>query len=419
MDPDHEILIDDDKPRKTKVSASSGKRDQGRLLFIWVGYLTVVVILVAVVANFGVGKTLLKTEMAEHWKPAKDVNSNSSTAVAKVNSQAASLERTYNQVASMMDKVTVSITSSGFGDIAQYRKIGSGVIVTPQHVLTNLHVVKGASRLNVTLYQPAKESYPAQLVAQDTVNDLAILKIQGAASLPCARLGNSDVVDAGDIVFSMGNPLGFGNTITSGIITDTAQAFSAGGLTFEGMFQTNTDIHEGSSGGPLANLAGEVIGINTAIYAPNGKFTGIGFATPISRASTMLQRVGVDAATDVKLAASGCFVGPAAGCTLAASGCFVGPAAGCTLVAGTTPLTPDQASVALGTMLRCPTCYAEQYVRCPSCKERMVADPAGKGLMCPQGHVAGSSYPPCSVCGTQMVAALDKSYAQNPYSLAA
>ena len=402
MGADHEIFVDTDKPRK--ASASSGKRDQARLLFIWVGYLTVVVVLVAVVANFGVGKTLLRTEMVEHWKPARDAKSNLSPTAVAVNSQAANLERTYNQVARTMDEVTVSITSSGFGDISQYRRIGSGVMVSPQHVLSNLHVVKGASRLNVTVYQPTKESYPAQLVAQDTVNDLALLKIQGAPNLPCARLGNSDLVDAADIVFSIGNPLGFGNTITSGIIADTGQAFSAGGLTFEDMFQTNTDIHEGSSGGPLANLSGEVIGINTAIYAPNGKFTGIGFATPINRALGILQRGGISSAPDVKLAASGCFVGPAAGCTLAA---------------GTTPPAPDRVVAALGTMLRCPTCYSGRYVRCPACRERMLTNSAGNGLVCPQGHVTGAGYPPCSVCGTQMVAATDKSYTQNPYSLAA
>ena len=407
MDPGQEILFDTDK-KPRKASASSGKRDHAKLLFTWVAYLTAVVILVAVVANFGLGKTLLKTEMAEHWKPARDPGSPPSPTAVAVNSSTASLERTYNQVAREADKVTVSITSSGFGDISQYRKIGSGVIVIPQHVLTNLHVVKGASRLNVTVYQPVKESFPAQLIAQDTVNDLAILKIQGATTLPSARLGNSDVVDAGDIVFSMGNPLGFGNTITSGIITDTGQAFSAGGLTFENMFQTNTDIHEGSSGGPLVNISGEVIGINTAVYAPQGKFTDIGFATPINRASVMLQRVGVSTASAVKLAASGCFVGPAAGCTLAAATTPLAPL-----------LAPGQAVAVLGTMLRCPTCYSELYTRCPVCKERMLTDSTGRGMICPQGHVTGAGYPPCQVCGTQLVAALDTSYARNPFSLAA
>jgi len=404
MDSDQDIFIDTDKPRRKP--ASSGKPDQGKRLFIWVGYLTVIVILVAVVANFSVGKTLLKTEMAEHWSPPDAAQPNQAPAVVNVNSQAASLERTYNQVARAMDQVTVSITSSGLEGLTQYRKIGSGVIVAPQHVLTNLHVVKDAASLSVTVYQPAKTSYPAVLVAKDAVNDLAILQIQSDKRFPCARLGNSDMVDAGDIVFSMGNPLGFGNTITSGIVTDTGQAFSAGGSTFKNMFQTNTDIHEGSSGGPLVNISGEVIGINTAIYAPNGKFTDIGFATPIKRALAMLQHEGLNAVPDMKLAAGGCFVGP------------VGTP-GCTLAAATTPFAPGQASGVLGTQFRCPACNATRYSRCPTCRERLVMDPAGTGLMCPNGHMTGVNSPPCAVCGTQTVAVMDKSYARNPYSLAA
>ncbi|MFC1587689.1 S1C family serine protease [Planctomycetota bacterium] len=408
--------MDNDQNKAEEINNSNRKRMQPlkkrqleKFFFIWVGCLSAVVIIVAVVANFNIGKESVKTEMSEHWSPSASNNSGQAPIHMNAGSQAASLEHTYNMIARTMSKVTVSITGGRLQNNTSYNVIGSGVFISHEHILTNRHVVEKASPLNVTVYDPAKTSYPAELVGVDRANDLAVLKIQAGRSFPFARLGNSDVVDAGDIVFSVGNPLGFGNTITSGIISDRSQSFNAGGNNFRNMFQTNTDIHEGSSGGPLVNISGEVIGINTAIYAPNGNFTGIGFATPINRASTLFQQTGLNTGKNMQLAASGCFVNPTTpNCTLAAG------------IPNTTPFSSQRNHPALGTILRCPNCNSSRYFRCPVSRRRLVLDANGRHLVCPVGHANGGiSSINCPGCQMPMVVAGNNSYAQNPYSMAA
>ena len=381
-----------------KMAAKADARksfDGNKFLLYWIGGLSAVIIVTVLIASLNVGKKTLKSEMTEHWHPSQQAGVSQGAPGAGAGSQAARLEGTYNQIAQSMNKVTASITGSRSRQGASGRIIGSGVFVGPQYLLSNLHVVQDAQTLDVTVYDPQKTSYPAVVVWTDPANDLAILKLQTVRTFPVARLGNSDPVDAGDIVFSVGNPLGFGNTITSGIISDKNRSFNAGGMTYHNMFQTSTDINEGSSGGPLVNIAGEVIGINTAIYAPNGCFTGIGFAVPIKRASPFLQQAGIsmgqnpataDNLPNSTLAAGGCpgFAGCQPVATLAA-GCTwaVGNPA---TAAGTAANITDSSglNITSATPRRCPTCNALLYVRCQNCQRRMLRDSAGNWI-CPLG----------------------------------
>jgi len=386
-----------------------------KLLFIWVGCLTVVVIGVSVIANFGLGVKLIKAEVAEHFVPSENegvtpsgANPRSLTPVpVDSGPNAATLEKTYNRIARTISKVTVGISGANPQPNGPDVTVGSGFLVAPQHVLTNLHVVTSAQVPCVILYDPVRETYPAVLVHQDPANDLALLKIQTDKIFPFARLGNSELVDVGDIVFSVGSALGFSNTVTAGMVSSNRRSFSAGGKLFSDMLQTNTDIHPGSSGGPLVNISGEVVGVNTAVYSPNGAFTGIGFATPINRANNLMSQAGLSSTPNAQLAASGCFVAPnVPACTLAAGG-VTSPAP--------VPL-PPQGVDALNTAVRCPTCgtcqFVNQSLRCPTCRKRMVTDPSGMSFACPAGHVSGAIYNVmCAGCGT--------SYSVNPYSLAA
>ncbi|MCG6552102.1 MAG: trypsin-like peptidase domain-containing protein [Candidatus Magnetominusculus sp. LBB02] len=177
--------------------------------------------------------------------------------------------------------------------VVNYTRVGSGIIVEPTgFVLTSFHVIEGAASFKGTVYGAggAKE-YPMKVVNVDKSTDLALLRIQGDGPFPTAVLGDSDVVRSGDVVLAMGSPFGFDQTITSGIISGRDRSVSIGGKVYEGMFQTDTPINKGNSGGPLVNARGEVIGINTAIYSPTGSFSGIAFSIPVNMAATLVAGV--------------------------------------------------------------------------------------------------------------------------------
>lgn len=161
--------------------------------------------------------------------------------------------------------------------------VGSGVIIDASgYILTNNHIIENANNIIVTTISGSK--YRAEVKFSDAGNDLAILKINSAAKFPAAVLGNSDIIQEGDIVLAVGNPFGLNQTVTSGIISDSNRSVNIGGAMHRGLIQTDAAINRGSSGGPLVNIKGEVIGINSAIYSMTGDFTGIGFAIPINRA---------------------------------------------------------------------------------------------------------------------------------------
>jgi len=164
---------------------------------------------------------------------------------------------------------------------------GSGVIVNSQgYILTNHHVVHGARNITVTLsLGEISKKYPAELIDEAPELDFAILKIvaNGEVFTP-APIGNSTQVSVGDEVLAIGSPFGLQQTVTSGIVSNTRRTLTVGNKTFNNFIQTDAPINPGSSGGPLVNVNGEIIGITTAIYSPTQAFSGIGFASPIDPA---------------------------------------------------------------------------------------------------------------------------------------
>ncbi|OVE75557.1 hypothetical protein BVX98_07480 [bacterium F11] len=166
----------------------------------------------------------------------------------------------------------------------KHEGMGSGVIVDPRgYVLTNEHVISGAQDITVRLSHPKEKEYKAKVIGKDPYSDLAVLKIKSGKDLPYVPLGDSDEIEIGDWVIAVGSPFGLEQTVTAGIISAVRQTLNIEGRTHNNMIQTDAAINRGNSGGPLVNLKGEVIGINTAIYAPTGVFAGIGFAIPSNR----------------------------------------------------------------------------------------------------------------------------------------
>lgn len=161
--------------------------------------------------------------------------------------------------------------------------IGSGIIVDPAgYIITNYHIITTANDIVVTTANGNK--YRAEVKFTDVPGDLAILKINSPTPFPAATLGDSDMIQDGDIVLAVGSPFGLDQTVTSGIISNSNRSAMIGGQQFNSLIQTDAAINRGSSGGPLVNIRGEIIGINTAIYSLSGDFTGVGFAIPINRA---------------------------------------------------------------------------------------------------------------------------------------
>ena len=174
-----------------------------------------------------------------------------------------------------------------------YTRVGSGVIIDSNgYVLSSLHVIKGASVLKATVYgKNGSREYPLKVVNADKKTDLVLLRIQGEERFPYATLGDSDMMRTGDVVLAMGSPFGFDQTITAGIISSRHRTLHIGNEIYEDIIQTDTPINKGNSGGPLVNVRGEVIGLNTAIYSPTGSFSGIGFSIPSNSASTLVAGV--------------------------------------------------------------------------------------------------------------------------------
>src|ERR1700682_2016880 len=163
--------------------------------------------------------------------------------------------------------------------------LGSGVVVTGEgHIITNNHVVDQVDEIEVQLSDGRTKK--ARLVGSDAVVDLAVLKVDEAGLKPL-KLGDSDAMQAGDFVLAIGNPFGFEETVTDGIISSKGRPNRVDG--FGDYLQTNAAINPGNSGGPLVNLRGEIIGINTAIISRSGGSQGIGFAIPSNSVKTALE----------------------------------------------------------------------------------------------------------------------------------
>jgi len=188
---------------------------------------------------------------------------------------------------------TVNITSivyreGWFFQMYPGKDTGSGFIISSDgRILTNFHVVSGGHQLTVTLTN--KKQYKARVLFTDRGNDLALVKIEPRETLPVLRLGDSDPLQVGQKVLAIGNPFGLEGTLTTGVVSSLDRSISdENDRKLEHMIQTDAAINPGNSGGPLLDSHGNVIGINTAIYGPQGNI-GIGFAMPINRAKAMLE----------------------------------------------------------------------------------------------------------------------------------
>lgn len=163
--------------------------------------------------------------------------------------------------------------------------LGSGFIIDPAgYIVTNNHVVDGAHKITVTLDDGS--SHSAKLIGRDVKTDLALLKIEAGQTLPYVAFGESAKEQVGDWVIAVGNPFGLGGTVTAGIVS--AHGRNINGGPYDDFLQIDAPINPGNSGGPLFNQSGQVIGIDTAIYSPNGGSVGIGFAIPSDLAAQVI-----------------------------------------------------------------------------------------------------------------------------------
>jgi serine protease Do len=165
------------------------------------------------------------------------------------------------------------------------QSLGSGFIIDPAgYIVTNNHVIEGADEITVILSDMT--SMPATLVGHDDKTDLALLKVNSKQPLSVAKLGDSDKARVGDLVMAIGDPFGLGGTVTTGIVSARNRDINSG--PYDDFIQTDAPINRGNSGGPLFNMDGEVIGINSAIYSPTGGSVGIGFSIPANAAKTVI-----------------------------------------------------------------------------------------------------------------------------------
>lgn len=170
----------------------------------------------------------------------------------------------------------------------EVQSLGSGFIIDAAgYVVTNNHVIADADEVSIKLHDETE--LKAEIVGRDSKTDLALLKVKSAKPLPYVSFGNSDTARVGDWVVVIGNPFGLGGSVSAGIISARSRSINAG--PFDDFLQTDAAINRGNSGGPMFNMNGEVIGINTAIFSPTGGNIGIGFAVPSALAQPTLDQL--------------------------------------------------------------------------------------------------------------------------------
>ena len=174
-------------------------------------------------------------------------------------------------------------------ELRRRQSVGSGVIVDGRRglVLTNAHVIEDARDITVTLKD--RRSFKARLIGRDLGTDIAVLQMMPVDS-PRIAFANSNELEVGDFVLAIGNPFGLGQTVTSGIVSAVGRTGIADDSLGE-LIQTDASINPGNSGGPLIDLAGRIVGINTALIGPSGGNVGIGFAVPGNRVQRAMQRI--------------------------------------------------------------------------------------------------------------------------------
>lgn len=166
--------------------------------------------------------------------------------------------------------------------------LGSGFIIDKDgYIVTNFHVIEQADEITVTFSDDTKAK--AKVIGRDSKTDIALLKVDSKKPLPFVKWGNSDALRVGDWVVAIGNPFGLGGSVSAGILSARARDINAG--PFDDFLQTDAAINRGNSGGPLFNMQGEVVGINSAIFSPSGGNVGVGFAVPSSLAWPVIQQL--------------------------------------------------------------------------------------------------------------------------------
>jgi serine protease Do len=227
--------------------------------------------------------------------PANNTNPNQTLVLNNTDVETAitqSVQRVGSAVVTVVGTVPGQMTF--FGPTGDQTVSGSGVFITDQgYILTNNHVVDGTNEVNIVLSDGVQEK--ATIVGTDQYSDIAVLKTDGKVPA-VATLGNSDLLNPGESVIAIGSPLGnFKNTVTVGVVSATGRSIDTGnGYQIEDLIQTDAAINHGNSGGPLVNLAGEVIGINTLIVrnTNNGDVAeGLGFAIPANTAQAIAQQI--------------------------------------------------------------------------------------------------------------------------------
>jgi serine protease Do len=168
------------------------------------------------------------------------------------------------------------------------QSLGSGFIIDAEGlIVTNNHVIDGADEITITLHD--NTTLKATVVGRDESTDLAVLRVKPEKPLPAVEFGNSDGLRVGDWVLAIGNPFGLGGSVTAGIVSARGRDINSG--PYDDFIQTDAAINRGNSGGPLFNMNGQVVGINTAIYSPSGGSIGIGFSIPAKLASNVVNQL--------------------------------------------------------------------------------------------------------------------------------
>ncbi len=168
------------------------------------------------------------------------------------------------------------------------KSLGSGFVIDPDgYIVTNNHVIEGADVIEVIF--PNSETYEAELLGRDPSTDIALLKINRSEPFPAVDFGNSEELEVGEWVMAIGNPFGYGGSVSAGIVSARNRSINMGN--YDDFIQTDVAINKGNSGGPLFNMAGEVVGVNTAIISPTGGSVGISFSIPADLADSVVKQL--------------------------------------------------------------------------------------------------------------------------------
>lgn len=168
------------------------------------------------------------------------------------------------------------------------KSLGSGFVIDAEgHIVTNNHVIEDADLIEVTF--PDGDTYEAELIGRDPATDIAVLKIDTGKDMPFVSFGDSDTAEVGEWVIAIGNPFGYSGSVAAGIISARNRDISHG--SYDDFIQTDVAINRGNSGGPLFNMSGDVIGVNTAILSPTGYSVGISFSVPAELAESVVEQL--------------------------------------------------------------------------------------------------------------------------------